>query len=93
MTLAEVAAGRTVTIEKVGGEPWFRRKLLELGLLPGTRITVSGSAPFGDPLTLLTRGCCLSVRTSEARCVSVIEDPASCAAAALTCVGDAPLST
>jgi Fe2+ transport system protein FeoA len=71
MTLVEVAAGRTVTIEAVGGERSFRRRLLEFGLLPGTKVTVTGSAPFGDPLTLTARGCYLSLRASEARCVFV----------------------
>jgi Fe2+ transport system protein FeoA len=71
MTLVDVAAGRTVTIEAVGGERTFRRRLLEFGLLPGTEVTVTGWAPFGDPLTLTTRGSCLSLRASEARCVFV----------------------
>jgi Fe2+ transport system protein FeoA len=71
MTLVEVAAGRTVTIEAVGGERPFRRRLLEFGLLPGTEVTVTGWAPFGDSLTLTARGCYLSLRASEARCVSV----------------------
>jgi ferrous iron transport protein A len=76
MTLVEVVAGRTVTIEQVGGERTFRRRLLEFGLLPGTEVTVTGSAPFGDPLTLTARGSYLSLRASEARCVSVKALPA-----------------
>ena len=71
MTLVEVRAGRKVTIEAVGGERTFRRRLLEFGLLPGTEVTVTGWAPFGDPLTLTARGSYLSLRASEARCVSV----------------------
>ncbi len=71
MRLVEVAAGRTVTIEQVGGERAFRRRLLELGLLPGTEVTVTGSALFGDPLTLMVRGCYFSLRASDARCVSI----------------------
>ena len=74
MTLLDVASGRTVTIEQVGGERSFRRRLLDLGLLPGTQVTVTGSTPFGGPLTLLARGCHLSLRAREARNVAV-RDP------------------
>ena len=76
MTLVDVRSGRTVTIEQVGGERSFRRRLLDLGLLPGTQVTVTGSTPFGGPLTLLARGCHLSLRAREARSVAV-RDPST----------------
>src|SRR6185295_17955044 len=71
MNLGDIPIGSTVVVTKVGGEATFRRRLMELGLLPGTRVEVVGVAPLGDPLELLVRGCSLSIRRSEAEVVSV----------------------
>lgn len=66
MTLAEARVGDVVAIDAVEGERSFRRRLLELGLVPGTQITFLGVAPLGDPLQLSVRGCQLSIRRNEA---------------------------
>jgi ferrous iron transport protein A len=71
MNLPDADVGETVTIQAIAGDPCFRRRLFELGLLPGTSVTVTGVAPLGDPLTLLARGMSLSLRSSEAKYVSV----------------------
>jgi ferrous iron transport protein A len=71
MTLAHARVGERFTIEKVGGERSFRRRLMELGLVPGTHVELVGVAPLGDPLELLVRGCSLSIRKGEALWVSV----------------------
>ena len=72
MTLAELPIGQMVTITGVSGEGSFRRRLMELGLVPGTRVELVSVAPLGDPLELLVRGASLSIRRSEARGVSVV---------------------
>jgi Fe2+ transport system protein FeoA len=71
MTLAEVPLGQTVRVERVGGERSFRRRLLELGLVPGTHVQLVRMAPLGDPLELLVRGASLSIRRAEAGSVLV----------------------
>jgi Fe2+ transport system protein FeoA len=48
-----------------------RRRLLELGLTPGTVISVVGVSPLGDPLELSLRGGRLSVRKKEALGIEV----------------------
>jgi ferrous iron transport protein A len=70
--LAEVPIGASVTVETVGGERAFRRRLMELGLVPGTAVVVVGVAPLGDPLELLVRGASLSIRRAEASEVRVV---------------------
>ena len=60
-----------MAVTHVAGEGSFRRRLMELGLVPGTRIEVVGIAPLGDPLELLVRGSSLSIRRAEAEGVSV----------------------
>ncbi len=73
MNLANIAVGQTVTVEHVGGERAFRRRLMELGLVPGTRVRLVGVAPLGDPLELLVRGASLSIRKKEADAVRVVQ--------------------
>lgn len=74
MTLAQVPAGQSATIAYVGGERSFRRRLMELGLVPGTRVELIAIAPLGDPLELRVRGCSLSIRRSDADSVAVVRD-------------------
>ena len=71
MTLEQVAPGESAIVGNVGGARSFRRRLMELGIIPGTRVKVLRVAPFGDPLELTARGCNLSIRASEARLVEV----------------------
>jgi ferrous iron transport protein A len=71
MNLAQTPIGQVVTVEHVAGEGSFRRRLMELGLVPGTRVEVVGVAPLGDPLELLVRGGSLSIRRAEAQGVAV----------------------
>lgn len=55
----------------VGGERAFRRRLLELGLVPGSEVQVLRVAPLGDPMELTVRGCFLSIRRADAKSVQV----------------------
>jgi ferrous iron transport protein A len=71
LTLEQVVPGALVVVEKVGGARSFRRRLMELGIIPGTRVEVLRIAPLGDPMELSARGCNLSIRAAEAREVEV----------------------
>ncbi len=70
-TLADVAIGTPADIRAVGGERAFRRRLMELGLLPGTGVEVLRVAPLGDPIQLRVRGGCLSIRRADAQAIVV----------------------
>jgi ferrous iron transport protein A len=89
-TLGDVAPGVPVTVTRVGGERSFRRRLMELGLLPGTPVEVVRVAPLGDPLEIRARGCCLSIRRSEARFIDVTEERGVVAEAAPAAVAMSP---
>lgn len=71
VTLDEAPIGTTVAVLAVGGERQFRRRIMELGLLPGTAVRVLRVAPLGDPIEVSTRGCNLSIRHAEARSITV----------------------
>lgn len=70
-TLARVPLRERVRIQNVGGERSFRRRLLELGFLPGVEVQVLGVAPLGDPLDIEVRGCRFSLRRTEADAITV----------------------
>lgn len=44
----------------------YRKKLMSLGLTPGTEFTIKRRAPFGDPIEITLRGFSLSLRSNEA---------------------------
>lgn len=71
-SLADAPLGKVFVVSEVGGERGFRRRLMELGLVPGTEVVVGKVAPLGDPLELVARGCSLSIRASDARAVRVL---------------------
>ena len=71
MSLLEVARNRTVIVEEVAGDRAFRRRIMEMGLVPGTAVRVVAVAPLGDPLTLELRASRLSIRKREAEQVRV----------------------
>jgi Fe2+ transport system protein FeoA len=76
MLLSQIPLGHVVQITRIGGEGSFRRRLLELGLVPGTRVELLRVAPLGDPVELLVRGASLSIRKAEAGAIEV-QSPSS----------------
>lgn len=70
-TLADVLPGRSAKVVAVDGPRAFRRRLLEMGLLPGTGVRVVTVAPLGDPLWIEVRGGQWSIRHAEAAQIQV----------------------
>lgn len=72
--LSDLATGSDATIKRfVSGEASLLR-LREMGILPGTRITLVRRAPLGDPLEISVRGSLLSLRKQEADLIQVAPD-------------------
>ena len=65
MTLDKLPVGKSAVISAVG-EGALRCRLLDMGLSPGTKITVVKLAPLGDPIGLSLRGYELSIRKDDA---------------------------
>ena len=76
MTLKDLRIGKSACVIRVGGEKVLRRRLLDMGITPGTAITVKKVAPMGDPIELLLRGYVLSLRLDDAEKIMVEEVPA-----------------
>ena len=73
MTLDKLPLGQEAVITAVGGEGALRCRLLDMGLIPKTRVRVEKVAPLGDPLELRVRGYSLSLRKEDAGKIEVEE--------------------
>ena len=71
MTLKDLQIGKSGTVSAVGGEKALRRRLLEMGITPGTTVTIKKAAPMGDPIELLLRGYVLSLRLQDAEKITI----------------------
>ena len=71
MTLDKLSVGSSATITKVGGEGRLRLRLLDMGLIPRTVVTVRRVAPMGDPIELNLRGYSLTIRLEDAKTIEV----------------------
>ena len=73
MTLDQLPVGRQAVVRSVGGEGALRLRLLDMGVIPRTRVTVSRVAPMGDPIEITLRGYLLTLRLEDAAQVEVEE--------------------
>lgn len=73
MTLRDIAVGKSALILAVGGEGMLRQHFLDMGVIPGERVTVVKLAPLGDPMELRIHGYELTLRLSEAEKIEVQE--------------------
>lgn len=71
MFLADVPRDEPFQIVAIGGARSFRRRLMEMGLVPGTQVVVRNVAPLGDPLEIEVRHGRLSIRKREAAQIEV----------------------
>ena len=65
------AIGQKATIITVGGEGILRRRFLDMGLTPKTRVMVRKRAPLGDPIEIFLRGYELTLRLDDAKKITV----------------------
>jgi Fur family ferric uptake transcriptional regulator len=69
--LSEMKEGQTGRISRVGGCGMLRRRILEMGMTPGTEIYIEKYAPLKDPLELVVKGYHVSLRVEEAARIMV----------------------
>ena len=71
MTLRELSKGQSAVILKVGGEGALRQHFLDMGVIPGTQVTLQKFAPLGDPMELRIHGYELTLRLADAEKIEV----------------------
>ena len=73
MTLDQLPVGGSGVIGAVGGEGALRLRLLDMGLVPRTKVQVCKVAPMGDPIQLRVRGYELTLRKEDAACITLAD--------------------
>ena len=71
MTLKELPIGRSAVVETVGGAGALRQHFLDMGLIPGARVTLVKLAPMGDPMELRIHGYALTLRLDDAQQIGI----------------------
>lgn len=74
MNITDLKISQEAVVVKVCGEKNLRHRLLEMGLLPKTKIKLVKIAPLGDPLEITLRGYELSIRKEDAKLIEVVVD-------------------
>jgi ferrous iron transport protein A len=72
ITMLDLKPGDGGTVKGFApGNADYRRRLMAMGLTPGTRFTVTRLAPLGDPIQLQVRNSALTLRKDEARLLRI----------------------
>ena len=65
-TLRDLPVGMSATVNSVGGKGQLRQHFLDMGLIPGVRVTLVKYAPMGDPVEVRLHGYELTLRLEDA---------------------------
>lgn len=69
--LSELPPGKGARVTALENEGAVRRRLFDMGLVPGTRLRCVGTAPAGDPRAYRVRGTVLALRVCDSACITV----------------------
>ena len=75
MTLDNLRVGESARVTAVGGQGALRQHILDMGVIPGSVVTLTKLAPLGDPMELKIHGYALSLRKADAAGIEI--EPAS----------------
>lgn len=71
MTLADLKIGEKAQIVAINTKGAARRRMLDLGLVPQTKVQTVLKSPLGDPIALAVRGTIIAFRLKDARLVLI----------------------
>lgn len=74
MKLSDLTTGQIAIIAKVSGHGGFRKRIVEMGFIKGTKVKVVLNAPLRDPIEYELMGYKISLRRAEAALVEVISE-------------------
>ena len=66
-SLSALRVGPSAYVAEIQADEAMRRRLLDLGLIRGTRVTCTAKSPAGDPAAYLIRGAVIALRGRDAR--------------------------
>ncbi len=71
MSLADLQPGQTGRVTRIGGRGAVRQRLLDMGILPDSKVELARIAPAGDPIWIKLAGFEIALRKEEAADVVV----------------------
>ncbi len=74
VSLYDIKPGERAAVQQLLTTGPMRRRLLDLGLVPGTRIECVGQSPSGDPKAYLIRGAAIALRSEDARNILIRQE-------------------
>lgn len=72
MTLNDIEVGQSCVVERLNDTGEIRRRIMDMGITKGARISVIKIAPLGDPIDITVRGYQLSLRREDAANIEVV---------------------
>lgn len=75
LTMASLVPGTCALVQSLEAKGLLRRRLLDLGLVPGTVVAAIGRSPAGDPTAYRIRGAVMALRVEVAGQVRVLPIP------------------
>ncbi len=69
--LSTLKVGQEAKVVRVSAESSLKRRLLDMGIVPGTKVRLEKIAPLGDPIDVIVKGYHLSLRKEEASAITV----------------------
>jgi ferrous iron transport protein A len=74
-TLADLSAGQAGLVTELHSQGPVRRRMMDLGIVPGTLVSVEMKSPLGDPVAYRVRGAVVALRLEQARLVLITDAP------------------
>ena len=70
-SLNDINVGETASVDRLCIHGAMRRRLLDIGLCGGTRVSCVGRSPMGDPSAYLIRGAVIAIRSKDGKRIMV----------------------
>jgi len=71
LSLADLSIGSAARIVSLELGGLLRRRILDLGMVPGTQVRCVRKSPSGDPIAFQVRGCIIALRTEDLKNIKV----------------------
>jgi len=71
MRLSDCNPGKKAKVIDLMVNPTYKKRILDLGMLPGTEVQIVRKAPFGGPIVVQVRGYQVSIRMTEAKNIEI----------------------
>ena len=70
-TLKNIEVGQSAKVLKIHGEGAIKRRIMDMGITKGAKLSVHKVAPLGDPIQITVRGYELSIRKDDTELIEV----------------------